>query len=262
MSSSTTTVPTTSQEASPHNDKHDHASPTTAEQTASPTAIPSADKHETSPTSDSNHPTQPRPLESKLQNTDHATAASPAPQVAPSNIAIPPPAPSTTLVITAPPSPEHITVPPFIIPVLATNIVPAVKSVELVPTIVAVAGTPENKEITPHEKVQRVDTIVDLAARVTSPQPRRKSLHDVVIAKIASDNTLSPSRPAYGRAASSGDLRGNQATPIIPSGAVEYVWPLEFFLSCTDVSAEFLLHRYICIKLYILHLNNIMIHYL
>ncbi|PSK60685.1 hypothetical protein B9Z65_835 [Elsinoe australis] len=139
------------------------------------------------------------------------TGATPAPQVAPTPIVLPPPTPSTALVIKVPPTPDPVTVAPAFPPALA-----------VVPTP---HTSPEQPKIAepPHHPVERVDTLTDLPP-YAGLRSRRNSASDSTSAQSAKSKPSGlplPTRPAYGRAASSGDLRGGMPSPMIPTGAVE-----------------------------------------
>ncbi|PNS20356.1 hypothetical protein CAC42_5806 [Sphaceloma murrayae] len=143
------------------------------------------------------------------------TGATPAPQVAPTSIILPAPTPSTTTVIAVPPTPDHVTVAPAFPPSLA--IVPATSEQPTTPK-------PDRVKVQdPYQhSVQRVDTLADLPAH-TGARSRRNSASDSTspVARSKPTGLPLPTRPAYGRSASSGDLRSGMPSPMIPKGAVE-----------------------------------------
>ncbi|KAF4555857.1 Hypothetical protein D9617_2g058220 [Elsinoe fawcettii] len=143
------------------------------------------------------------------------TGATPAPQIAPISVAVPP-VPSTTTIITVPPSPEHITIAPAVAPVLAV-----VPGSQLPPSAHSQSAKAEPSKVgeAANHPVERVDTLADLQAH-TAPRSRRNSASDY--------STVTKSKPTglglhTGRATSSGDLRSGQPSPMIPTGAVERV---------------------------------------
>ncbi|KAF2221887.1 hypothetical protein BDZ85DRAFT_283025 [Elsinoe ampelina] len=177
---------------------------------------PSIDK--TAPKDD--HPitaaTVPKIDPTPVQNTattpglpDRHSGATPAPQVAPVSVIIPASASSTTTVITVPPEPEHITIAPTIPPVLAA----APKEQPQ-----RVTAEPSKAHEAPHHPVERVDTLADLPSH-TAPRSRRNSASDSTPATRPRPSSLPIPSPS--RAASSGDLRSGQPSPMIPINAVE-----------------------------------------
>ncbi|GAM82669.1 hypothetical protein ANO11243_006510 [Dothideomycetidae sp. 11243] len=158
---------------------------------------------------------------------DHPLVTAPGALASPASIPIPPPMPSTVSVINAPPTPDHITLPPAFPPFLGGTDKPKTPLVEAPPTPVAGATDHVQHVENPfgttsaHKQPERVDTLVDLSPHIVAPRSRRNSLSDADSGKVKPSGLTLPPRPGYSRAASSGDLRSGLASPIIPSGAVE-----------------------------------------